>query len=81
VGLRKNGLGWEVNAWLFREEDHALRQGFSRAEARCVLVNDSRRVSTVRTFGVAGDSLRYEIQTTAVARLTSHLKMELRQLK
>jgi len=40
-------------------------------------------VSSARTFELKGDSLRYEMemQTTAVDRLMSHLRIELRRAK
>jgi len=48
-----------------------------------MIVNDPRMVVSVRTFELEGDSLRYEMemQTTAVERSMSHLKMELRRVK
>jgi hypothetical protein len=48
-----------------------------------LLTNDPRMVSTARTFELQGDTLRYEVemQTTAVDRLTTHLKIALRRVK
>ena len=47
------------------------------------ITNDPRMVSSARTFELKGDSLRYEMemQTTAVDRLMSHLRIELRRAK
>jgi hypothetical protein len=45
--------------------------------------NDPRMVCTSRTFELKGDALRYEVemQTTAVDRLTHHLKIALQRIK
>lgn len=47
------------------------------------LTNNSRVVSSARTFELEGDILRYgmEMQTTEVNRLTHHLKIALRHIK
>ena len=47
------------------------------------ITNDPRMVSSARTFELEEDSLRYEMemQTTAVERLTLHLKIELSRLQ
>jgi hypothetical protein len=61
-----------------------MRGGLTRIRfASKVLVNDPRMVSSARTFELEGDSLRYEMemQTTAVDRLTPHLKIVLHRVK
>ena len=47
------------------------------------ITNDSRMVSSARTFELEGDSLRYEMemQTTAVNQSTQHLKIALQRIK
>jgi len=47
------------------------------------LTNDSRMVSSARTFELEGDTLHYEMemQTTKVNQLTQHLKIALRHIK
>jgi hypothetical protein len=47
------------------------------------ITNDSRMLSSARTLELQGDTLRYkmEMQTTAVDRLMSHLRIELRRVK
>jgi len=47
------------------------------------ITNDPRMISSARTFELEGDSLRYEMemQTTAVERLMSHLKIALQRVK
>lgn len=47
------------------------------------IANDPRIICTSRTFELEGETLRYqvEMQTTAVDRLTHHLKIALQRLK
>jgi hypothetical protein len=47
------------------------------------ITNDLRMVSSARRFELEGDTLRYEMemQTTAVERLTPHLKIALQRVK
>jgi hypothetical protein len=47
------------------------------------ITNDPRMICTSRTFELEGDMLRYqvEMQTTAVERLTHHLKIALQRIK
>ncbi len=47
------------------------------------ITNDPRMISSARTFELEGDILRYEMemQTTAVERSMSHLRIELRRVK
>ena len=46
------------------------------------ITNDPRMVCSARTFELEGDTLRYEMemQTTAVDRLTGHLKIALQRV-
>ncbi|HET6595663.1 MAG TPA: FABP family protein [Anaerolineales bacterium] len=48
-----------------------------------VLNNDPRMVSSIRTFELVGDTLRYDMamQTTKVEQLTPHLKITLQRVK
>jgi hypothetical protein len=47
------------------------------------ITNDSRTISSARTFELEGDTLRYdmEMQTTKVDRSTPHLKIVLQRIK
>jgi hypothetical protein len=47
------------------------------------VTNDPRMISTARTLELENDTLRYEMemQTTAVDRLTQHLKIALQRVK
>lgn len=47
-----------------------------------IITNDPRMVSSARTFELAGDTLRYEVemQTTKVEQLTKHLEIALQRV-
>jgi len=47
------------------------------------ITNDSRMISSTRTFELEGDTLRYEMemQTTKVNQSTQHLKIALKRIK
>jgi hypothetical protein len=69
----------EVLAGTIETRDHLLRIIFvSKA-----IINDSRLVSSARTFELEGDTLRYEMamQTKEVNQLTHHLKINLHRSK
>jgi len=62
---------------------HLIQFNINFRFASKTITNDPRMVSSVRTIELESDSLRYEMemQTTAVERLMSHLRIELRQVE
>ena len=78
VNTQSNGRG-EVLVGTIETLDSLLRIHFVSK----VLTNDSRVVSSARTFELEGETMRYEMemQTTEVNRLTHHLKNALQHNK